>query len=110
MKKSYTLLAFAGVLGLTSCTTTGDPTQGGLFWSREKCETEYIAPLRAQEAESLARVNAAEAKRAKLLKQKAALESSLKAAKQQSAPASQVADLQNQLNTLQRQVDALNNH
>lgn len=34
-----TLLAFAATLMLTSCETTGDPSQGGLFgWSSNKAD------------------------------------------------------------------------
>lgn len=108
MKKSYTLVALVSLFGLASCSTTGDPYSGGIFWSPSKCETQYINPLRAQEAQSMARVNTAEARRSELLKKKSRLDAQLKAARQQGAPTSQISSMQAQLDSLQRQVDALN--
>ena len=39
MKKTILLSLIAGLgLSLTGCETTGDPTQGGIFWSESKAQ------------------------------------------------------------------------
>ena len=34
----YVALVFSALLLLTGCETTGDPHQGGIFWSEEKAQ------------------------------------------------------------------------
>lgn len=103
------LLAFAGVgvLALSSCTLSSDPTKGGLFWSPSKCQTEIINPLKEQEAASQARLDQAKARQQSLLKQKASLESQIRKARQSGASEEKLATLQKQVDSLQKQVDAL---
>lgn len=54
------LPVLAGTL-LSSCTTTGDPTQGGIFWSEEKAQVRQYQMER--ELQSTRDANSAERKR-----------------------------------------------
>ncbi len=44
---SYACSLAAAAVGFTSCETTGDPTQGGIFWSENKAQ-DRLAERQAQ--------------------------------------------------------------
>ena len=103
-KKSTLCLALCGsALLMASCTTTGDPRSGGIFWSAEKAQARQDA-LRMQESASLEATTAAEKRTAALKSQIAEkkrqlsiCESDIEAA----ALRSEIAMLENELRQLQ---------
>lgn len=109
MKQYHLSVAIAAACTvLCSCSTTGDPTQGGIFWSPSKAKARQNTMLSEMTA-SQARVDALEAERAKMLKQKANLQSQIRnlrtRAVQTTNPAEAI-ELNNRISTLEAQLDA----
>lgn len=50
MKLHYHILAGALCIAATACTTTGDPTSGGIFWSPTKAQMRQEELLSANQA------------------------------------------------------------
>lgn len=107
MNKIQLIAVVAGVSALSSCTTSADPHTGGLFFSKAKYQRDILNPLKAQDAASQARLDAAQSKRQALLKKQAALRAKVNAARARGASPSSVASLESQINQYQRQIDAL---
>ena len=110
-KKSTLCLALCGsALLMASCTTTGDPRSGGIFWSAEKAQARQDA-LRMQESASLEATTAAEKRTAALKSQIAKLKAEIAEKKRQlsicesdieaAALRSEIAMLENELRQLQ---------
>lgn len=66
------VVSCAAFVGLCSCSTTGDPTQGGIFWSPTKAQERQNALLSAM-TETQSQVDTLEAERSQLLQQKNSL-------------------------------------
>lgn len=100
MRRLFTGAVLVCISLIGSCTTTGDPTQGGLWgWSESK-SIQRVENLRAQESEAQARYDSIvyvhDSKQAKLNKAK----SQAKAAQQRAINA------QNKLNIQRNQLNA----
>lgn len=102
------ILSIAGFV-LSSCNTTGDPTQGGIFWSAEKAKERQRVMLTAMN-ESQTQVDMLEAKQYKLAQERARLQSEIQQLRNMSSqsldPATlkelnnRISELENQLNDL----------
>lgn len=107
MNHKILFTAGVGALALSSCTLSADPNQGGLFWSPSKCQEQIINPLKAEEAASQARLDAAQSRHQALLKKKASLNAQLRKARQSGASQATIQALESEVASLQRQMDAL---
>lgn len=107
MNHKILFIAGAGSLALSSCTLSADPSQGGLFWSPSKCQDQIINPLKAQEAASQARLDAAQSRHQALLKKQASLNAQLRKARQNGSSQATIKSLESEVASLQRQMDAL---
>lgn len=102
-----TLISACAVL--VSCETTGDPTQGGIFWSPTKAQARQQI-LNAQLNESQAQVDALESKQNQLLKQRANLRrqiSEIKRRLEGATDVSETARLQRQVKALEDELETL---
>ncbi len=94
---------------LNSCSTTGDPTQGGIFWSPSKAKARQNTLLSAM-TESQAKVDALEAKRSQLLNQKSSLQTQIRKLRTQAAQTTnpvEAAELNARISTLESQLENL---
>ncbi len=94
---------------LVSCTTTGDPTQGGIFWSAAKAKERQNALIQ-QVNESQAQVDALESKKASLIQQRNKLRSQiaeLKASYQNTTNIAEAEQLRQRISTLEDQLEQL---
>lgn len=104
-----TVTVACATLLLSSCSTTGDPTQGGIFWSPTKAKARQ-SQLLSEMTASQAKVNELEAKNSQLLKQKANLQSQIRRLRTQAAQTTnpiEAAELNSRISTLESQLENL---
>lgn len=106
-----TKLYFTAALGLlaVSCTTTGDPTAGGIFWSPTKAK-ERQQMLMSENQALQAELGAETEKTQSLVAQRERLRAQIAAKKAELArtnDAAHAAALANDINNLERQLAAL---
>lgn len=109
MSRNLLIAAAAAMLIFSSCSTTGDPTQGGIFWSPSKAKARQNAMLSEMTA-SQAKVDELEAKRNQLLRQKANLKSQIRKLRTQAAQTTnpvEAVELNARISTLENQLENL---
>lgn len=109
MSHKQLIAATAATLILSSCSTTGDPTQGGIFWSPTKAKHRQNAMLSEMTA-SQAKVDELETKHSQLLRQKANLKSQIRKLRTQAAQTTnpvEAAELNARISTLESQLENL---
>lgn len=102
-------LVCALVTVAASCTTTGDPRSGGIFWSPSKAQAR-LNNLRAQENESLQACTSEENRTVTLNRQIASLKAQIAEKKkklQQSTTPTEIAALQNEISALESRLCSL---
>lgn len=106
--KKILLLSCCGLL-TAACTTTGDPTAGGIFWSPTKAKVRQSALL-AENSAMQSELNSETSKTQSLLAQRERLRAQIaakKAALMRATTPSEAAVLTREIDDLQRQLAAL---
>lgn len=103
------MIAAVGYVFLSACTTTGDPTAGGIFWSPAKAQARQTALMNVNSALQDT-LSAESTKSQSLVAQRESLRVQIAAKKAELARATtptEIAALNNELISLQRQLAAL---
>lgn len=109
MKKHLLLTTVAFCLASAACTTTGDPTTGGIFWSPAKAQARQQS-LMNESAALHSELSAENAKTQDLIAQRERLRSQIaakKAALQRATSPAQAATLSSEISALEQQLARL---